>query len=79
MMRRYGTTQVCEYRLTQAEVDQLVISNAVSRLNPSYDFDYQNPVLLKEGHDYIIRFVQRVVNQDGEAKRCDFKPFEQVR
>jgi len=73
MQRRYGTTQICEYRLTQREVEQLILEDATHRLDPSYDFDASNPVLLRAEGDYIIRFVQRSVNQDGEARTCKFK------
>ena len=76
MDRRYGTTQVCEYRLTQKEVDLLVIENAERRLDPSYDFAH--PVLLRVEGDYVVRFVQRQVVQDGEARTCKFRPFETV-
>ena len=77
-MQRYGKTQVCEFRLTQQEVEQLVIDNARRRLAPSYDFDGDHPVLLRQDGDYIIRFVQRAVNQDGEARVCEFKAFEKI-
>lgn len=78
MLRRYGQTQVCEFRLTQAEVDRLVIQNASHRLDPSYDFDKRNPVLLKDGGDYIVRFVQQKINQDGCDRDDHFEPFEKV-
>ena len=78
MQRRYGSTQVCEYRLTQREVDKLVIANAEHRLVPSYDFDTENPVLLRVDGDYVVRFVQRPVNYDGEPRTCEFKAFETV-
>jgi hypothetical protein len=74
---RFGTTQVCEYRLTQAEVDALVIENVRIRCNPSYDFDH--PVLLRVkdergiDFDYVVRFIQRAVAQDGEERHANFK------
>lgn len=76
MQRRYGSTQVCEYRLTQKEVDELVVENAANRVDPSYDFAH--PILLRVDGDYVVRFVQRQVVQDGEAKVCKFQPFEKV-
>lgn len=78
MLRRYGSTQVCEFHLTQEEVNLLVIENAMNRLKPSYDFDYANPVLLRKEGNYIIRFIQKQVNQDADATLCKFGPFEKV-
>ncbi len=84
MLKRFGSTQVCEYRLTQAEVDRLVIDNVARRCDPSYDFDH--PVLLRvrndqppHNYDYVVRFIQRAVAQDGEERHANFKtPLERA-
>ena len=66
--KQYGMTQVCEFRLTQVEVDRIVKENVAFRCDPSYDFDTQNPLLLRDGDVYIVRFVQKTVTKDGSAR-----------
>ena len=88
MQQRYGTTQVCEYTLTQAEVDRIIAENIAKRCDPSYDFDTNNPLVLKVQVDnqppgvfhYIVRFVQRAVTQDGKTRdHPNFRPLPDLK
>lgn len=78
MMKGYGTTQVCEVRLTKAEIRRIVVENLVRRgADPSYDFDTRNPIVFEDEHGgLIVRFVQKKVTEDSTPRLCELKPWK---
>jgi hypothetical protein len=72
----YGTTQVRELRFTRREVEALVMENLHARLSQSYDFDYDRPIILHEGEDVIVRFVQRDVTREARPKSVRMAPID---
>ena len=75
MLKGYGTTQVCEVRLTDREAEAIVKENIASRFDPSYDFDRKNPLLLRENGEWIIWFVQcKVTHEKQPLERATLAP-----
>lgn len=69
--------QVREVRFSAQEIVQILLENFKLRADQSYDFDYDNPmVLYGTDKSIIIRFIQTVITQqtvptDG---RVQFRP-----
>lgn len=68
-VRQYGSTQVVEMRFTEQEVRAIVAENIRARADPSYDFDSDNPIVLRDGTDLIFRFVQNSITREPNSSK----------
>lgn len=73
---QYGQTQVLERRFTRAEILKIVKENIIERIGTSYDFDYQNPIILEDKGDFIFRYVQKAITMDTTLKTVNMKPLK---
>ena len=77
--QRYGSVQVREISFTEQDVINVLTENAHARIAKSYDFDDENPMIIKDGKGYILRFVQKTALYDSDAKLLNMKPIDDIK
>lgn len=79
MNELYGSTQVKEIKLSKQDIINIVHENIKARLSTSYDFDYNNPIVIFSSTDELIfRFIQSTVTIDRESRLIQMKSLEEI-
>lgn len=70
----YGTTQVLELSLDKRDIEAIIVENLQARGVGGYDFDYDRPILIWDGQNLIVRYVQQKTTRETDPKNFYIKP-----
>ena len=76
----YGKCQVREITFTRKDLITIAHENILNRDSLPYNFDYDNPIILKrEDGGIIFRFVTKDITNKEQVEDLSLKSFEDIR
>ena len=77
MKERYcDGIQIKEIFFTMSDIILIIKENILARSGTPYDFDYNNPIVIKKDDGLSFRFVQEGITKDWNTDRFIFKPIK---